>query len=170
MGQYVNNLIKRRIKSKEKAVQNKAVKQLISKAFKSANNKEIPQKYVISEELIICTLYKNPDFFQFLNQVCPSDLFITENATIYNVLLKRLQESQPIEITCLNSELDQNSIERLSGILARNNDIMLNKDIVLECVNNLKRYKQESMELKASQMSGEELKQYLEEIYKSKNT
>lgn len=170
LSSYVNNLIKRRIKSKEKAVQNKAVKQLISKAFKSANNKEIPQKYVISEELIICTLYKNPDFFQFLNQVCPSDLFITENATIYNVLLKRLQESQPIEITCLNSELDQNSIERLSGILARNNDIMLNKDIVLECVNNLKRYKQESMELKASQMSGEELKQYLEEIYKSKNT
>ena len=85
-------------------------------------------------------------------------------------MLKRLQESQPIEITCLNSELDQNSIEKLSGILARNNDIMLNKDIVLECVNNLKRYKQESMELKASQMSGEELKQYLEEIYKSKNT
>ena len=169
LSSYVNNLIKRRIKSKEKAVQNKAVKQLISKTFKSANNKEIPQKYVISEELIICTLYKNPDFFQFLNQVCPSDLFITENATIYNVLLKRLQESQPIEITCLNSELDQNSIEKLSGILARNNDIMLNKDIVLECVNNLERYKQESMELKASQMSGEELKQYLEEIYKSKN-
>lgn len=169
LSSYVNNLIKRRIKSKEKAVQNKAVKQLISKTFKSANNKEIPQKYVISEELIICTLYKNPDFFQFLNQVCPSGLFITENATIYNVLLKRLQESQPIEITCLNSELDQNSIEKLSGILARNNDIMLNKDIVLECVNNLERYKQESMELKASQMSGEELKQYLEEIYKSKN-
>lgn len=170
LSSYVNNLIKRRIKSKEKAVQNKAIKQLISKTFKSANNKEIPQKYVISEELIICTLYKNPDFFQFLNQVCPSDLFITENATIYNVLLKRLQESQPIEITCLNSELDQNSIEKLSGILARNNDIMLNKDIVLECVNNLKRYKQESMKLKVSQMSGEELKQYLEEIYKSKNT
>ncbi len=170
LSSYVNNLIKRRIKSKEKAVQNKAVKQLISKTFKSANNKEIPQKYVISEELIICTLYKNPDFFQFLNQVCPSDLFITENATIYNVLLKRLQESQPIEITYLNSELDQNSIEKLSGILARNNDIMLNKDIVLECVNNLERYKQESMELKVSQMSGEELKQYLEEIYKSKNT
>lgn len=169
LSSYVNNLIKRRIKSKEKAVQNKAVKQLISKTFKSANNKEIPQKYVISEELIICTLYKNPDFFQFLNQVCPSGLFITENATIYNVLLKRLQESQPIEITCLNSELDQNSIEKLSGILARNNDIMLNKDIVLECVNNLERYRQESMELKASQMSGEELKQYLEEIYKSKN-
>ena len=169
LSSYVNNLIKRRIKSKEKAVQNKAVKQLISKTFKSANNKEIPQKYVISEELIICTLYKNPDFFQFLNQVCPSGLFITENATIYNILLKRLQESQPIEITCLNSELDQNSIEKLSGILARNNDIMLNKDIVLECVNNLKRYRQESMELKASQMSGEELKQYLEEIYKSKN-
>ncbi|MBQ3876523.1 MAG: DNA primase [Oscillospiraceae bacterium] len=169
LSSYVNNLIKRRIKSKEKAVQNKAIKQLISKTFKSANNKGIPQKYVISEELIICTLYKNPDFFQFLNQVCPSDLFITENATIYNVLLKRLQESQPIEITCLNSELDQNSIEKLSGILARNNDIMLNKDIVLECVNNLKRYRQESMELKASQMSGEELKQYLEEIYKSKN-
>lgn len=169
LSSYVNNLIKRRIKSKEKAVQNKAIKQLISKTFKSANNKEIPQKYVISEELIICTLYKNPDFFQFLNQVCPSGLFITENATIYNVLLKRLQESQPIEITCLNSELDQNSIEKLSGILARNNDIMLNKDIVLECVNNLKRYRQESMELKASQMSGEELKQYLEEIYKSKN-
>lgn len=169
LSSYVNNLIKRRIKSKEKAVQNKAIKQLISKTFKSANNKGIPQKYVISEELIICTLYKNPDFFQFLNQVCPSDLFITENATIYNVLLKRLQESQPIEITCLNSELDQNSIEKLSGILARNNDIMLNKDIVLECVNNLERYKQESMELKASQMSGEELKQYLEEIYKSKN-
>lgn len=169
LSSYVNNLIKRRIKSKEKAVQNKAVKQLISKTFKSANNKEIPQKYVISEELIICTLYKNPDFFQFLNQVCPSGLFITENATIYNILLKRLQESQPIEITCLNSELDQNSIEKLSGILARNNDIMLNKDIVLECVNNLERYKQESMELKASQMSGEELKQYLEEIYKSKN-
>lgn len=170
LSSYVNNLIKRRIKSKEKAVQNKAVKQLISETFKSANNKEIPQKYVISEELIICTLYKNPDFFQFLNQVCPSDLFITENATIYNVLLKRLQESQPIEITYLNSELDQNSIEKLSGILARNNDIMLNKDIVLECVNNLERYKQESMELKVSQMSGEELKQYLEEIYKSKNT
>ena len=169
LSSYVNNLIKRRIKSKEKAVQNKAVKQLISKTFKSANNKEIPQKYVISEELIICTLYKNPDFFQFLNQVCPSGLFITENATIYNVLLKRLQESQPIEITCLNSELDQNSIEKLSGILARNNDIMLNKDIVLECVNNLERYRQESMELKASQMSGEELKQYLEEIYKNKN-
>lgn len=169
LSSYVNNLIKRRIKSKEKAVQNKAIKQLISKTFKSANNKGIPQKYVISEELIICTLYKNPDFFQFLNQVCPSDLFIAENATIYNVLLKRLQESQPIEITCLNSELDQNSIEKLSGILARNNDIMLNKDIVLECVNNLKRYRQESMELKASQMSGEELKQYLEEIYKSKN-
>ena len=169
LSSYVNNLIKRRIKSKEKAVQNKAIKQLISKTFKSANNKGIPQKYVISEELIICTLYKNPDFFQFLNQVCPSGLFITENATIYNVLLKRLQESQPIEITCLNSELDQNSIEKLSGILARNNDIMLNKDIVLECVNNLERYKQESMELKASQMSGEELKQYLEEIYKSKN-
>ena len=169
LSSYVNNLIKRRIKSKEKAVQNKAVAQLISTTFKSTNNKEIPQKYVISEELIICTLYKNPDFFQFLNQVCPSGLFITENATIYNVLLKRLQESQPIEITCLNSELDQNSIEKLSGILARNNDIMLNKDIVLECVNNLERYKQESMELKASQMSGEELKQYLEEKYKKKN-
>ena len=119
--------------------------------------------------MIICALYKNPDFFQLLNEICPSDLFITKNAIIYDVLLERLKELQAIEITCLNSVLDQNSIEKLSGILARNNDILLNKDIVLECVNNLKRYKQEETELKASQMSGEELKQYFKKIYKSKN-
>lgn len=169
LNSYVNNLIKRRIKSKEKAVQNNAVKQLISKTVNEENSQRIPQKYIISEELIICALYKNPDFFQLLNEICPGDLFITKNAIIYNVLLERLKELQAIEITCLNSVLDQNSIEKLSGILARNSNILLNKDIVLECVNNLKKYKQEETELKVSQMSGEELKQYFKEIYKSKN-
>ncbi|MDR1354614.1 MAG: DNA primase [Oscillospiraceae bacterium] len=131
--------------------------------------KQIPVGCIKSEELIICSLYNDPQLLELLRSRCPAEIFPSPNKDIYKLLLIHLENERPVNISTITQQ-NESALQQLSGILARNCDCLLDKRGVLECVDTLRRFYTQEQVANISDMSAEELKQHFENISNCKKS
>lgn len=160
---YVSNLIKTRIrKDTQKEQKNIRLNLTASKRINPTQTK-IPINCIKSEELIIRSLYGNPDLFETLKANCPPEIFVSPNKEMYALLLDRLEQGLQLHIPCITDE-DSATVSRLSEILAQNFDSQLDESGILECIGTLQKLNRKKEAADISKMSAEELKRYMDDI------
>lgn len=126
-------------------------------------------KYAIAEESIIQILMKNPDYIPyFLKQCAPGD-FVTEvNREIVTRICERAQAQRSIEPMALSSELSQEAMDRLSGILASDSIQRAGKTELDEYVRIVRQHEQQRSEQEIREMDPDEYLRYVQSLASQK--
>lgn len=160
---HVGNLIKTRIKKGVQKEQKDIRRNLTAKSQIGQSQAKVPVNCIKSEELIIRSLYGNPDLFEMLKANCPPEIFVSPNKEIYVLLLDRLEKGLQLHISCI-TEKGSATLARLSEILAQNFDLQLDRNGILECVETLQKQKRKKEAADILKMNAEELRKYMNDI------
>ncbi len=95
-----------------------------------------------AEEEIMCFLLRHPEEFAMTEEKAPAEIFVTPlNKKLYEILLKRMKESECFSISLLADELSPDEMGRISGIEAKYRELTINSDVLSDCANVLRNCK-----------------------------
>ncbi|MDY3988447.1 MAG: DNA primase [Massilioclostridium sp.] len=103
-------------------------------------------KEAAAEEGIIGFLCKNPDYLEYLlGKIQPGDFPTSWNKRLFELIVDKIQNNLPIELSFFNEQLSPDEMGRFSGILARFRELSNTKqslddyiDVLLKHKNRLK--------------------------------
>lgn len=100
------------------------------------------RKEARAEEMIIYYLLKRPQEWEDVEKAIPPDSFVTPfHKKVYSALLDKMRDADKFTILMLNGEFTQEEMGRISGIAAKNNDLPITFEGVLDCAEVLKKSK-----------------------------
>ena len=90
----------------------------------------------------MCFLLRHPEEFAMTEEKAPAEIFVTPlNKKLYEILLKRMKESECFSISLLADELSPDEMGRISGIEAKYRELTINSDVLSDCANVLRNCK-----------------------------
>lgn len=120
-----------------------------------------------AEEMLLSYLMNNTEKLEDIRIALSPEGFVTSlNARFFDVLCRRLPESENFTISLLNEELSVDEMGRIVEIYDRYRDVPISAAAAADCVDTLKEYHRLESLGKASEMSEDELLQ-LQEFYKN---
>lgn len=110
-----------------------------------------------SEEMLIASLMRNPDFYNKLKGELSVDYFVTAlNRRIFSVILSRLEEGGNTEPYFLSSEFTPDEMAEVERIFRSSAQLSNTPEECADCIKILKEEKNKPEAIKASELSDEE--------------
>lgn len=110
-----------------------------------------------SEEMLIASLMRNPDFYNKLKGELSVDYFVTAlNKRIFSVILSRLEEGGNTEPYFLSSEFTPDEMAEVERIFRSSAQLSNTPEECADCIKILKEEKNKPEAIKASELSDEE--------------
>lgn len=110
-----------------------------------------------SEEMLIASLMRNPDFYNKLKSELSVDYFVTAlNKRIFSVILARLEEGGNTEPYFLSSEFTPDEMAEVERIFRSSAQLSNTPEECADCIKILKEEKNKPEAVKASELSDEE--------------
>lgn len=126
-------------------------------------------KQALAEEGIILYLFKNPDSYDYVTKKLKEDYFVTDfNRKIFSLLLEKLKNSPKVDLSMLSGDLTPEEMGKVSGILAKNHEIVNNQQQLDDYMNILIDYAASLRPKDLAQSDEETLKRYYEQLKKKK--
>ncbi len=119
-----------------------------------------------AEEIIITTLFKNPDFLRRLADKLTPDLFVTAlNRRIITELIRLIDEGRSIDVSSFREKFSSDEIGRITFLSDIHNEISNTLEEVEECIETLRRAKNKKSAEDVKNMSDEDFIN----LFKNKN-
>lgn len=120
-----------------------------------------------AEQQLVAAMVKNPDFISTVEKRLAPEQFLMENmGEAYRAILRcRAQGIRP-DLTALATQLPEDTVNRISHLLARNYDVGIGPRDVEMYLNRIQQSAPKSTE--AARMSGQELEDYLAGLRRQK--
>lgn len=153
----VNSEIRRSIKT-EKKKQWRAIK---AKPF--FTDKLVPEsssclREVKAEEGILAYLFRNPDKTEYVKKHIEPDCFITEfYRRIYNIFCEKISVSDDFSLSLFSDLLSDEEMGKISGIYAKNKDIIITIQNLNDYMKILNDHKEASVISSKSELSDDDL-------------
>lgn len=110
-----------------------------------------------AEDIILATLFNNPDFYQSIGSKLSPEMFITDfNRKVYQALSKRLDESRSIDLSVFTGEFLPEESGRLAKFIAMRDEISNTVAECLDCIEVLKKEAEKNQKVNPAEMSNEE--------------
>lgn len=110
-----------------------------------------------AEDIILATLFNNPDFYQSIGSKLSPEMFITDfNRKVYQALSKRLDESRSIDLSVFTGEFLPEESGRLAKFIAMRDEISNTVAECLDCIEVLKKEAEKTQKVNPAEMSNEE--------------
>lgn len=110
-----------------------------------------------AEDIILATLFNNPDFYQSIGSKLSPEMFITDfNRKVYQALSKRLDESRSIDLSVFTGEFLPEESGRLAKFIAMRDEISNTVAECLDCIEVLKKEAAKTQKVNPAEMSNEE--------------
>jgi DNA primase len=120
-----------------------------------------------AEEMIICYLYNNPDYYSRIADVLPTEKFVTEfNRRVYGFLLNAMGKMEDYTVSSMNEHFSPDEIGRITKILERGRNEGVNEQVANDSVNKLLNYKPKE---NVGELSDDDFTSHIEELRKRKN-
>ncbi len=128
------------------------------------------KKFVLqakAEEIIIITLFRNPDFYKKLKEELTEDLFVTSfNKRVISVMLKLLEEERSLEISSFRDKFSADEMGRITYFSDICNNVSDTLEECRECIETLKKAKNKKSSEEVSAMSDEDFADIFKNIKK----
>ncbi len=122
-------------------------------------------KFAVAEERIIEILMKNQDYVPYFLKKCQPEEFVTEvNRDIVNCICIRVMANRPADTMSMSSELSNDAMDRLSGILASDTIQRAERSQLDEYIYILKEHCQQRSDKEISDMAPDEYLRYVESL------
>lgn len=120
-----------------------------------------------AEQQLVAAMVKNPDFISTVEKrLAPEQFLMEDMGEAYRAILRcRAQGIRP-DLTALATQLPENTVNRISHLLARNYDVGIGPRDVEMYLNRIQQSAPKSTE--AARMSGQELEDYLAGLRRQK--
>ena len=120
-----------------------------------------------AEQQLVAAMVKNPDFISTVEKrLAPEQFLMEDMEEAYRAILRcRAQGIRP-DLTALATQLPENTVNRISHLLARNYDVGIGPRDVEMYLNRIQQSAPKSTE--AARMSGQELEDYLAGLRRQK--
>ena len=120
-----------------------------------------------AEDILLATLFNNPDFYQSVGSKLSPEIFITDfNRKVYQALSKRLDESRSIDLSVFTGDFLPEESGRLAKFIAMRDEISNTVAECLDCIEVLKKEAEKTQKVNPAEMSNEE---FLELFRKKSN-
>ncbi len=167
--------IRQEIKKNLSSVRKKAKKELYSQARNlssgtddkiNPDRKKFP-KQTKAEEIIITTLFRNPDFYRKLKDDLTPDLFFTSfNKRVITVLISLLENGRDLEVSSFRDNFSADEMGRITYLSDIHNEISDTLEECRECIETLKNAKNKKSFDEVSAMSDEDFANMFKNINK----
>lgn len=167
--------IRQEINRNLSTVRRKAKKELFTQARNistSADDKINPdkKKFVLqakAEEIIIVSLFRNPDFYKKLKDDLTPDLFFTSfNKRVLNVLLSLLESGRPLDVSSFRDSFSADEMGRITYFSDVCTEVSDTLEECRECIETLKNAKNKKSFDEVSAMSDEDFANMFKNINK----
>lgn len=167
--------IRQEVKRNLSAVRKKEKKELYSRArnlSSGAEDKINPdkkkfRKEAMAEEIIITTLFRNPDFYRKLKEELTPDLFFTSfNRRVLTVLLSLLENGREIDVSSFRDSFSADEMGRITFLSDICNEVSDTLEECNECIEMLKKAKNKKSSEEVSGMSDEDFADMFKNIKK----
>ena len=167
--------IRQEINRNLSTVRRKAKKELFTQARNistSADDKINPdkKKFVLqakAEEIIIVSLFRNPDFYKKLKDDLTPDLFFTSfNKRVLNVLLSLLESGRPLDVSSFRDSFSADERGRITYFSDVCTEVSDTLEECRECIETLKNAKNKKSFDEVSAMSDEDFANMFKNINK----
>ncbi len=158
-------LIKKKYAAREKREwqdieQNKSVMRDKINPQKKDNLRE-----AISEEFILTFLFKYPDCLDNVLKRITPDNFVTDfNKRVFNSIISKINERGDISISSIMNEFSHEEISSISGILARNSDILNDLDKLNAYIDALLSFSEKLNKQEILSASDNEMREYAQKL------
>ncbi len=167
--------IRQEIKKNLATVRKKASKELYSQARNlssgtedkiNPDRKKYPQQ-TKAEEIIITTLFRNPDFYRKLKDDLSADLFFTSfNKRVITVLLSLLENGRDLDVSSFRDNFTADEMGRITYLSDIHNEVSDTLEECRECIEMLKNAKNKKSFDEISTMSDEDFANMFKNIKK----
>lgn len=167
--------IRQEIKRNLSAVRKREKKELYSQArnlSSGAEDKINPEKRkfrkeAMAEEIIITTLFRNPDFYRKVKDELTSELFFTSfNRRVLTVLLSLLENGRDLDVSSFRDSFSADEMGRITFLSDICNEVSDTLEECLECIEMLKKAKNKKSSEEVSGMSDEDFANMFKNINK----
>jgi DNA primase len=115
-----------------------------------------------AEEGIISYLFKNPDFVTYiLSKIKPDDFVTDFNRRVFEVMVKRLEYSENIDLSAFSFEFSDDEMGRVAGLVAATIDSNFNQEMLDDYIKVLLEHKNKITDEQKKEMSPQELLEYI---------
>lgn len=120
-----------------------------------------------AEQQLIAAMVKNPDFIATVEQrLAPEQFLMEDMGEAYRAILRCKAQGIRPDLTALATQLPEDTVNRISHLLARNYDVGIGPRDVEMYLNRIEQSAPKSTE--AAQMSGQQLEDYLAGLRRQK--
>ncbi|MBE6755813.1 MAG: DNA primase [Ruminococcaceae bacterium] len=157
--------IRQEIKRNLSTVRKREKKELYSHAknlSSGAEDKINPEKRkfrkeAMAEEIIITTLFRNPDFYRRVKDELTPELFFTSfNRRVLTVLLSLLENGRELDVSSFRDNFSADEMGRITFLSDICNEVSDTLEECLECIEMLKKAKNKKSSAEISDMSDED--------------
>ncbi len=126
-------------------------------------------RYALAEDKLIVFLMRHPDCYEFVAGQLGPDEFVTDsNRKIFTLLCDRLARNLPVDMMSMASQLEEDSMSRLSWQMASSEGIALNKQEAQDYINTIKKHALQKEGETIASMDDKDLEEYIKQITANK--
>ena len=115
----------------------------------------------MAEELLICYLYNNPDYYNKVIKLLPPERFVTDfNRRIYEFITDAMGSMSDFSVSSMNERFSPDEVGRITKILERGRNEGVTEEVADDCVNRLLSFKPK---VNAGELSDEDFLKLMEE-------
>lgn len=128
-------------KNKFKKIQQEAMRE--NTKAEIASNTNI--KTIKAQEMLIAFLYKNPDYYRYVEDIISAEDFtVNDNKAIFKVLCERIKEELSLEFTFFSESLTPEQMNIFMRIFRTNENLVNSEKVCDDCINIIKNSKKKS--------------------------
>jgi DNA primase len=119
-----------------------------------------------AEEMIICYLYNNPDYYPKISRILSPEKFVTDfNRRIYGFIVDAMGKMEDFSVSSMNESFTPDEIGRITKILGRDRSEGITEEVADDCAKKLLEYKPKE---NAGELSDDDFLSRMEEMRKKK--
>ncbi len=144
----ISEISRRSRRAEEKNFFKELPRKSISSANKTALANSTNLRCVRAEELLLATLFKNPDYFKYIeDELKVEDFTVDFHRRIFSIILERIIEQRSLELTFFSEEFSNEEMNEFVRITKKNDGLVSNLKSCTDCIEVMKEEKRK----KASQ-------------------
>ena len=122
-----------------------------------------------AEEGILYFLLNHPDFVSYILERIQPEQFITSwNQKLFALIIQKIQQDSPLELTYFNEQLSPDEMGRLARILSENRDLNHTKESLDDYIAVILQHAHKLQDAERSRFSLDDYEQYRQELFKNK--
>lgn len=122
-----------------------------------------------AEEGILYFLLNHPDFVSYILERIQPEQFITSwNQKLFALIIQKIQQDSPLELTYFNEQLSPDEMGRLARILSENRDLNHTKESLDDYIAVILQHAHKLQDAERSRFSLHDYEQYRQELFKNK--